>query len=76
MTKKKKAAPRSARSLTSLDDLLKQDRKMEELEAIAIKEVLSWQLGEAIKAGNLSRKRLAERGNEPEAGQPLLLACE
>src|SRR5882762_342917 len=59
--KKKKATPRSARSLSSLDDLLKQNGKLEEFEAVAIKEVLAWQLGEAMKAGNLSRKRLAER---------------
>ena len=59
--KKKKAAPRSPSSLSSLDGLLKQDGKLEEFEAVAIKEVLAWQLGEAMKAGNLSRKRLAER---------------
>ena len=59
--KKKKAAPRSASSLSSLDDLLKQDGKLEEYEAVAVKEVLAWQLGEAMKAGNLSRRRLAER---------------
>lgn len=59
--KKKKAAPRSARSLSSLDDLLKVDGKLEEFEAVAIKEVLAWQLGEAMKAGNVSRRRLAQR---------------
>jgi|ERR1041384_814706 predicted XRE-type DNA-binding protein len=59
--KKKKATPRSARSLSSLDDFLRQEGKLEEFEAVAIKEVLAWQLGEAMKAGNLSRRRLAER---------------
>ena len=59
--KKKKAAPRSAIALSSLDDLLRETGKLEEFEAVAIKEVLAWQLGEAMKAGNLSRKRLAER---------------
>jgi len=59
--KKKKATPRSASSLSSLDDLLKQDGKLAEFEAVAVKEVLAWQLGEAMKAGNLSRRRLAER---------------
>ena len=29
--------------------------------AVAIKEVLAWQLGEAMKAGKLSRNRLAQR---------------
>lgn len=42
--KKKKAAPRSASSLSSLDDLLKENGKLEEFEAVAIKEVLAWQL--------------------------------
>ena len=59
--RKKKTVPRSARSPRSLDDLLKEEGKLEEFEAVAIKEVLAWQLGEAMKAGNLSRRRLAER---------------
>ena len=59
--KKKKATPRSARGLSTLDDLLKENGKLEEFEAVAIKEVLAWQLGEAMRAGNLSRRRLAER---------------
>src|SRR3984893_4362957 len=61
MTKKKKKTPRAARSLSSLDDLLKEEGKLEEFEAVAIKEVLAWQLAEAMKTQNLSRKRLAER---------------
>ena|SRR5688572_8083170 len=59
--KKKRTPPRAASSLSSLDDLLKEDGKLEEFQAVAIKEVLAWQLGEAMKAGNLSRRRLAER---------------
>jgi DNA-binding Xre family transcriptional regulator len=59
--KKKKAPRRSAASLGSLDDFLKQEGKLEEFEAAAIKEVLAWQLGEAMKEGNLSRARLAAR---------------
>ena len=35
--------------------------KLEEFEAVAVKEVLAWQIAEAMKAQNLSRKRLAER---------------
>ena len=35
--------------------------KLEEFEAVAIKEVLAWQIVEAMKAQKLSRKRLAER---------------
>jgi predicted DNA-binding protein (UPF0251 family) len=60
-SKKKKQPARSPRKLTALDDFLKQEGKLEEFEAVAIKEVLAWQLTEAMKAGNMSRKRLAER---------------
>lgn len=57
----KKKAPRSADNLTRLDDFLRDEGKLEEFEAVAIKEVLAWQIAEAMKAQNLSRKRLAER---------------
>ncbi|MBL6616956.1 MAG: XRE family transcriptional regulator [Reyranella sp.] len=59
--KSKKRAARSASKLTTLEDLLKEEGKLEEFEAIAIKEVIAWQLGEAMKAKKLSRKGLAER---------------
>jgi predicted XRE-type DNA-binding protein len=58
---KRKKTRRSVGKLTSLDDFLKQEGKREEFEAIAIKEVLAWQIAEAMKTQNLSRKRLAER---------------
>ncbi|HEY3641723.1 MAG TPA: helix-turn-helix domain-containing protein [Xanthobacteraceae bacterium] len=60
-TKKKRA--RSTDKLTTLDSYLKEEGKLEEFEAVAIKEVLAWQITEAMKAQNLSRKRLAERMN-------------
>ncbi len=60
MTKKKKA-PRAAGKLSTLDDLLKKDGKLEEFQAVAIKEVLAWQLAEAMKQQKISRNRLAER---------------
>jgi antitoxin HicB len=44
-----------------LGDFLAQNGKQEEFEAIAIKEALARQIVEAMKAQNLSRKRLAER---------------
>src|SRR5205809_3637916 len=59
--KKKKMTRRSARGLTTLDDFLRDEGKLEEFEAVAIKEVLAWQIAEAMKAQNLSRKGLAER---------------
>lgn len=52
---------RSANKLTTLDNFLREQGKLEEFEAVAIKEVLAWQIAEAMKAQNLSRKRLAER---------------
>jgi predicted XRE-type DNA-binding protein len=57
----KKKRTRSAGDLTTLDDFLKEEGKLEEFEAVAVKEVLAWQITEAMKAQNLSRKRLAER---------------
>jgi antitoxin HicB len=57
----KKKRTRSTEKLTTLDDFLKEEGKLEEFEAVAIKEVLAWQIAEAMKAQNLSRKRLAER---------------
>lgn len=58
---KKKKSARSTAKLATLDHFLKADGKLEEFEAIAIKEVLAWQLAEAMKAGKMSQKRLAER---------------
>ena len=60
MTRKKKT-PRSTGKLTTLDDVLKEEGKLEEFGAVAIKEVLAWQIAAAMKQQNLSRKRLAER---------------
>lgn len=60
MTRKKRSI-RSTTKLTTLDSFLKEQGKLEEFEAVAIKEVLAWQIAQAMKAQNLSRKRLAER---------------
>lgn len=60
---KKKKTRRSTAGLATLDDFLQQEGKRDEFEAVAIKEVLAWQIAEAMKAQNLSRKRLAERMN-------------
>jgi predicted XRE-type DNA-binding protein len=63
MAKKKKNAPRSPAGMSTLDDLLKDDGMLEEFQAVAIKEVLSWQIAEAMKTQNISRARLAQRMN-------------
>jgi len=58
---KRKKTKRSIGELRTLDDFLKEEGKLEEFEAVAVKEVLAWQIANAMKAQNLSRKRLAER---------------
>ena len=60
---KKKARRRSARGLSTLDGFLAKEGKREEFEAVAVKEVLAWQIGEAMKARKLSRQGLAQRMN-------------
>src|ERR1700756_1614050 len=44
-----------------LDDILNHASASEEFVALAVKEALACQIAEAMKAQNLSRKRLAER---------------
>ena len=63
MRMKRNKRPRSRNDLISLEDFLKGESKLEEFEAVAIKEVLAWQIMEAMRAEKLSRKRLAERMN-------------
>jgi antitoxin HicB len=55
------AKRRGIEGLTSLDDFLAEEGKLEEFQAVAIKEVIAWQIEQAMAAGKLSRKRLAER---------------
>jgi antitoxin HicB len=58
---KKRKAARSAAKLTALDDFLQGEGKRDEFEAVAIKEVLAWQIMEAMKKSKLSRNGLAQR---------------
>lgn len=58
---KKKKTVRSAKKLPTLDDFLKEEGKLEEFEAVAIKEVLAWQIAEAMKEGKISRNGMAQR---------------
>ena len=57
----RKKTSRSPKSFTSLDAFLEEEGTREAFQAVAIKEVLAWQIAEAMKAQGLSRKRLAER---------------
>ncbi|TFF25450.1 helix-turn-helix domain-containing protein [Jiella endophytica] len=52
---------RTLDGLTSLDGFLDAEGTRDEFEAIAIKEVLAWQIEQAMKEQKLSRKRLAEQ---------------
>ena len=55
-----RAIPRIVEGLSSLDDMLAQDGVLEEFQAVAIKEVLAWQLANAMKEQHMSRRRLPE----------------
>lgn len=52
---------RSPADFTTLDDVLDEDGVRERFQAVAIKEVLAWQIEQAMKAEGLSRTRMAER---------------
>ena len=58
---RRRKAARSAAELSTLDSFLKDKGKLEEFQATAIKEVLAWQILEAMKAKNITRKGLAEK---------------
>jgi antitoxin HicB len=45
---------------STLDSFLEDEGVREEFEAKAVKEVIAWQLAEAMKAQNLSKKKMAE----------------
>jgi hypothetical protein len=62
MTKaRKRKTPRSLATFSTLDDFLREKGKLEEFQAIAIKEVLAWQIAEAMKVKNISRSGLATK---------------
>ncbi len=54
-------SPRSSEELTTLDEFLDREGTRAAFQAVAIKEVLAWEIGQAMKAQGLSRKRMAER---------------
>ena len=58
---KRQKRPRSSRKFTTLDGFLAEEGKREQFEAVAVKEVLAWQIGEAMKASKLSQNGLAQR---------------
>jgi antitoxin HicB len=52
---------RDAKKLTPLDSFLGEEGTREAFQATAIKEVLAWQIEQAMKKQGLSRRRMAER---------------
>ena len=62
MARKKKVV-RSTAKLITLDDFLGEEGKRDEFEAVAVKEVLAWQIEQAMKEKekNISRNNLAQR---------------
>jgi antitoxin HicB len=57
MTKKRKN--RKKRMGSSIDDFLKQEGIFEEVQAQAIKEVVAWQLDEAMRKQKISKNKMA-----------------
>jgi hypothetical protein len=62
----KKKAIRSTARLTTLDDFLGEEGKRDEFEAIAVKEVLAWQIGQTMKEKNISRSPTHEDFAQPD----------
>lgn len=50
-----------AHSGSSFDSFLEENGLLDEVEALAIKRVLAWQLEQEMKAQNISKKAMAER---------------
>jgi DNA-binding Xre family transcriptional regulator len=46
---------------SSLDSFLEEEGILDQVETVAIKRVIAWQLAEAMKAGKISKKSMAER---------------
>lgn len=46
---------------SSFDSFLEEEGILDEAQAVAIKRVIAWQLTEAMKAGKISKKTMAER---------------
>jgi DNA-binding Xre family transcriptional regulator len=46
---------------SSFDSFLEEEGIFEEVQAVAIKRVIAWQLAEAMKASKISKKAMAER---------------
>jgi predicted XRE-type DNA-binding protein len=52
---------------SSLEDFLEEEGILEETTALAIKEVIAWQLAQEMKAKRMTKKKLAEMMNTSRA---------
>ncbi|HVI79266.1 MAG TPA: hypothetical protein VM715_14115 [Candidatus Acidoferrum sp.] len=57
----KKPARKANHSGSTLDSLLQEDGILEEVEAVAIKRVIAWQLAQIMKTKKISKKTMAAR---------------
>ena len=46
---------------STFESFLEEEGMLEDVRAVAIKRVIAWQLSEAMKAGKISKKTMAER---------------
>ncbi len=46
---------------STFESFLEEDGILDEVDAVAIKRVIAWQLSEAMKTGKISKKKMAER---------------
>lgn len=56
----KKQPPRTTEGFSTLDELLEEQGVRDAFQAIAIKEVLAWQIKQAMEGQNLSQAKLAK----------------
>jgi antitoxin HicB len=60
MTDKNAKKPRHPRHGSKLDTLLEEEGVLEEFQAVAIKEVIAWQIQKAMADKNLSKNKMAQ----------------
>ena len=53
--------PEFDHSGSSFDSFLEEEGILDEVDAVAVKRVIAWQLEEAMKAGHISKKTMAAR---------------
>ena len=58
---------------SSLEDFLKEDGIFEEVQAQALKEVIAWQIGQAMKAGGITKSAMAKQMDTSRAQLDRLL---